>query len=199
MKALTFKPTPAPRNSQRGIALIVALVLLLVATVLGISSIRNTSLQERMSGNQYDRSLAMQAAESGLRAAQTAITEAQNPAAIPNAINCNIQPLPNFCTVTVPNGDPFLGNDGWNSIPADDRINTGLTVGTPQYHITFMVEEEGDDLYEQLASGPECAMYGNNCDQPRANFYRITSRSSAPIANSSRASVALQSIMRRDL
>ena len=39
----------APR--QRGVALIVALVLLVVATLIGLAASRGTTLQERMSGN----------------------------------------------------------------------------------------------------------------------------------------------------
>jgi type IV pilus assembly protein PilX len=53
--------------SQRGAALIVALVMLLVMTVLGVTAARNTNLQERMAGNLRDSNLAFQAAEHALR------------------------------------------------------------------------------------------------------------------------------------
>ena len=62
------------RGAQRGVALVVSLVLLLVATLIGLASVRGTNLQERMSSNMYDRSLAFQRAESALRAAEDAIT-----------------------------------------------------------------------------------------------------------------------------
>jgi type IV pilus assembly protein PilX len=48
---------------QRGIALIVALIFLLILTVLGVTAAMNNSLQERMAGNSRDRDLAFQAAE----------------------------------------------------------------------------------------------------------------------------------------
>jgi type IV pilus assembly protein PilX len=55
---------------QRGIALIVSLVVLLVMSMLGISSMQGTLLEERMAGNLYDRNLAFQAAEAALRAGE---------------------------------------------------------------------------------------------------------------------------------
>jgi type IV pilus assembly protein PilX len=52
---------------QRGSALIIAMVMLLVMTLLGVTAIRNTTLQERMAGNLRDSNLAFQAAERALR------------------------------------------------------------------------------------------------------------------------------------
>lgn len=55
---------------QRGVALITGLIFLVVLTLLGIAAARMASLEERMSGNMRDRSLAMQAAEMTLRVAE---------------------------------------------------------------------------------------------------------------------------------
>jgi type IV pilus assembly protein PilX len=55
-----------PRR-QRGVALVVALVMLLLMTILGVTALRTTTLQERMAGNVRDSNLALQAAEAGLR------------------------------------------------------------------------------------------------------------------------------------
>lgn len=54
-------------GAQRGSALIVAMVMLLVLTLLGVTAVRNTTLQERMAGNLRDSNLAFQAAERALR------------------------------------------------------------------------------------------------------------------------------------
>lgn len=63
-----------PNNfRQRGVALVVVLILLLVMTLLGLASVRGTLLEERMSANQFDRSLAFQAAEAALREAERVI------------------------------------------------------------------------------------------------------------------------------
>ncbi len=55
------------RNNERGVVLFMSLVMLLILTILGLSSVQTTSLQERMSRNARDTNLAFQAAESALR------------------------------------------------------------------------------------------------------------------------------------
>lgn len=56
----------SPRQ-QRGAILIVALIMLLLLTIIGLSSMRGTSLQENMAGNMRDGNLALQASEAALR------------------------------------------------------------------------------------------------------------------------------------
>lgn len=58
---------PRPLIYQRGAVMIIGLIMLLLLTVIGLASIRGTSLQEQMTGNMRDRNLAFQAAESALR------------------------------------------------------------------------------------------------------------------------------------
>ncbi len=61
------KSRPFSKNRQRGVVLFMSLVMLLILTILGLSSVQTTSLQERMSRNARDTNLAFQAAESALR------------------------------------------------------------------------------------------------------------------------------------
>ncbi len=56
-----------PPGRQRGVVLVVGLLLLLVMTVLGVTTIKSTILEEKMAGNFRDHDLAFQAAESALR------------------------------------------------------------------------------------------------------------------------------------
>ena len=65
------RPTFRPR--QHGTVLLVALIMLLVMSMLGISSMRGTALEERMSGNWRDQNLALQAAEAALREAERSL------------------------------------------------------------------------------------------------------------------------------
>lgn len=60
-----------PASGQRGVVLIVALVALLMMTMIGVTAMRDTGFQERMSGNLRDRNLAFQAAEAALRTGET--------------------------------------------------------------------------------------------------------------------------------
>ncbi|WP_168734324.1 pilus assembly PilX family protein [Pseudothauera nasutitermitis] len=64
---------------QSGTVLLIALVMLLVMTLLGLSSMRGTALEERMAGNWRDQNIALQAAEAALRAAETAIAPLISP------------------------------------------------------------------------------------------------------------------------
>lgn len=58
------------RKRQQGIVLMMSLVMLLLLTLLGVSSIQTTSLQHRMARNATDANMAFQAAESALRDAE---------------------------------------------------------------------------------------------------------------------------------
>ena len=60
-------------QGQRGAALVVVLILLLVMTWMGVASMRGTTMGERMSAGIYDRSISFQAAESALREAEALI------------------------------------------------------------------------------------------------------------------------------
>ncbi len=62
--------TLSPRSRQSGAALITGLIFLVVLTMIGVTAARMSTLEERMSGNMRDRSIAMQAAELALRDAE---------------------------------------------------------------------------------------------------------------------------------
>ena len=57
-------------SQQRGIALVVGLMMLVILAIISISAITTTTLDESMAGNMRDRELAFQAAESALRHAE---------------------------------------------------------------------------------------------------------------------------------
>jgi len=61
------------RSKQSGMALIVSLVFLLLLTLLGVSSMRNASLQEKMAGSVSLRNLSFQTAEAVLRLGESSI------------------------------------------------------------------------------------------------------------------------------
>jgi type IV pilus assembly protein PilX len=58
------------RSGQKGAVLVVSLVLLAVLTMLGVTGMMSTSLEEKMAGNTRDRNVAFQAGETGLRDAE---------------------------------------------------------------------------------------------------------------------------------
>jgi type IV pilus assembly protein PilX len=58
-------------QKQQGIVLVVSLILLILITILSVSSMKNTVLEEKMAGNYKERNSAFQAAEAALRDAES--------------------------------------------------------------------------------------------------------------------------------
>lgn len=61
------------RNKQTGSALIISLIILLLVTIIGVSSMQGTTIQERMAGNTKQVHLSFHAAESGVKAVELLI------------------------------------------------------------------------------------------------------------------------------
>jgi len=59
-----------PLKKQQGAVLFVSLIILLLMTLIGISGMQTTVLEEKMSGNFKDRVMSFEAGESALRAAE---------------------------------------------------------------------------------------------------------------------------------
>lgn len=70
------KPRLVPPARQRGMALIVALIFLLLLTLIGLNSMQNSTLQEKMSSSVQFRNQSFQLAESALRLGETAVSKA---------------------------------------------------------------------------------------------------------------------------
>lgn len=71
-----------PIKKQHGAVLVMSLLMLFVLTLVGVSSINTTTMEEKMSGNTRNRHLAFQSAESAIRDAERFIEDSViNPAA----------------------------------------------------------------------------------------------------------------------
>lgn len=64
---------------QHGAVLVTSIILLLIMTLIGLTGMQVTTLEEKMAGNMRDRNLAFQAAESALRAAESVLSQATLP------------------------------------------------------------------------------------------------------------------------
>ncbi|MCC4594891.1 pilus assembly protein [Xanthomonas campestris pv. phormiicola] len=160
--------------SQRGISLLVALILLLIMSLLAVAVLRSTSLEERMSANLLDRTRQFQAAESALRIAETAISAGVSVPSSGCTSGVCVAPLAGAT-------DRWLdsGFSGWTTASNTGNTDTAITT-------SYIIEYMGDGAY-----GPNCttskstASTDANCDMQR---YRITARSTG----SDRAAVILQ-------
>lgn len=67
-----------PRKKQGGAVLAVGLVFLVLLTLLGVTAMQVTGMEERMAGNLRDRNLAFQAAEFALREGEESVRNQDN-------------------------------------------------------------------------------------------------------------------------
>ena len=138
--------TSKTRIRQQGAILIVSLLLLLVMTLLGITAVSTTSLEEKMASNNRQRQLAFQAASSALRDAETWLrTNISRVAQFETTFNGTPvelywvrQPTPGDAIRVVPM-DIYDGNAwtvGNSQQPATSVTNAATN--TPRYVIEYM-------------------------------------------------------------
>jgi type IV pilus assembly protein PilX len=178
-------------NRQRGAVLVVSLLLLLVMTVLALGTSQATRMQERMAGNSRDHSLALQAAEAGLRAGERLVDDPAKTTApfVCSSGHCEIYELGTLTwDLNLSYADQaFAIKDWWTTnawdYAASQQIGgTDLAHADPQYYIEEM--EEVTDSLTIPPSGPP----------PSRIYYRITSRAEGGTPT---AQVVLQSTFAR--
>ncbi|MGE0098539.1 MAG: PilX N-terminal domain-containing pilus assembly protein [Hydrogenophaga sp.] len=163
--------TALPRR-QAGVALVVALILLVIMTLVGLSALRTVTLEEKMTAQTFDRSLSFQAAEAALREAETLVeTTVPTPAALAACV-AGVCGAPDS-SATVRWADS--GFTGWQNATA---VANGPISITPQYIVEY--------LGNTFPCQPGTPSAGTDCKR-----YRITARSNA---GNDRAAVMLQSI-----
>ncbi len=147
---------------QKGIALFMALVFLLILTILGITSMGTSNLQEKMAQNAKDRGLAFQAAETAMLAAENWINAQVGKPTFPN--NTNGLYLANTCPDPAKQVWECYGLLDWEAdtnvvvYPGTPGASAGagspftppaggiLWVRTqPKYIIEFVTDKEDDD------------------------------------------------------
>lgn len=201
---LTATPFPlAARDTQRGVALLVALILLVVITMVGLAAIGTTILQNKAAANAYDRQIAFQSSEAALRQAQVDITahfptpgapgsqgllanagfeDCSTPTAPPaSAPNAACQPNP----FTDPGAAAFV-----KTVKASDYDAGSIAAGQPQYVVQYMGQ------FAAPPSSVQCGSCGTQGNDVIAAYYRITARSGDPNKATGRAVVTLQSVFR---
>ena len=150
--------TPSKKHStgrERGAVLIVALVFLVIMTVLGVTAMRTTTLQERMAGNVRDSNLAFQSAEAALREGEQFLQQATLPPF--NGANGLLPMEEDAGQVT------FWNAYAWNG---NGRVTASVAgvIEAPRYVI--------EELPALPAEG-DSAKFGA---LPDVGFYRVTAR-----------------------
>lgn len=73
---MMFRPTDPHPGRQRGMTLVVCLIFLLLLTLIGVSSMQNATLQEKMAGSVVLRNGSFQIAEAMLRLGENTVKPA---------------------------------------------------------------------------------------------------------------------------
>ncbi|WP_445366350.1 pilus assembly PilX family protein [Methylomonas sp. BW4-1] len=156
---------------QTGAVLVVALIMLMLLTIIGVTGTNVTSLEEKMAGNMRDRNLAFQAAESALQGGETWLNT--------HAYTCSkaagrFNPRDNDC-----NSATAETSEVWDSISWDDNdsvLYTGV-LSNLSANPRYIIEDLG------------CLPAPAAC--PGKHNYRITARATGGTADTI---VMLQSI-----
>ncbi len=161
-------------SRQRGAALLTGLIFMVILTLLGITAARMAGLEEKMSGNMRDRSLAMQAAEMALRDAERDI---RGPAA-GSTRNPPISGISDFvasCTDGLcyngANGD--ANGDDWKITPIWTAVSMTAAPSVPYGANT------GADPIDGVSAPPRYLIEGirkTPSGSTEAFYYRITVR-----------------------
>jgi type IV pilus assembly protein PilX len=177
------------RPGQRGVALVVSLVLLILVTLIGLAAVRGTTSQQRMTANFYDRSVAFQSAEAGLAAGAAALE-----AGTTNIRNCGQGG--GACGAN-PFADSTLPTANIVTVPTASFLKAANAVSQPQYVIENMgtfIDPNSSTGFGQTANA---AQYGAQGASTTAIYYRITARSGDPAVIGDRAVAVLQAMYKQ--
>lgn len=185
IQQIAIQGSPRTSSSEGGFILVTVLVLLFVLALLGTSGIRTSLLEERMSGNARDRSIAFEAAEAALRDAERELLDpAKSLTDIEDSHWVGTDPtsfwLSTAWGVAVSRtyqGMPLIGPD------------TGISVNTsPRFRVRYIGQRTFGD--ESLKVGG----YGANTAKVTLDLFLVTARGTG---GSDDAQVVLQSYVAR--
>lgn len=185
--------TPMPKT-QQGAALLVALVMLLLITLLASSSLRDSTLQNRMSGSVAERQHAANAAESALREGERRLqTLANTGASSLGSATCSASisalaaTVSNLCILATDRfanssaagtdwwtaatyATDYTGSDGAASFPSTPRWNAAY-IGTSTTDLETLQQGKGTYFYRVSAAA---RADGKRFPVVRQSVFRIT-------------------------
>ncbi|MFQ5756495.1 MAG: PilX N-terminal domain-containing pilus assembly protein [Acidiferrobacterales bacterium] len=184
-----------PPHRQQGIALIMALVFLMLLTIIGVTAMTTTSLQEKMAGNVQNKHGAFQAAESALRVGEAYL---QTTTTLPTFTLAGTTPghflpaaatsLPVWDTVVWDTCDGTTANTAV-CLPSSPKTIAGVA-SQPAYIIEKVVDVSGKGGGTSVVAGfkPPAGASGT------ATIYRVTARGTGTTDD---AVAVVQSVFRK--
>jgi len=174
--SVQFASALGSRKRQSGVVMAVSLILLLVVTLIAVSSMRGTMLEEKMAGNSLDRNLAFQSTESAIREAEISIEGVASLGDFDG--NAGLFGLadaePDFA-------DMATWSNANQSVAADDAYGA---YAQPQYYVKHFTTVIGTEGALNLSG------YGDNKGTGDVTVFKITARGTG--GNSDSAEVILR-------
>jgi len=151
-------------KKQTGVVLVISLIMLLLLTIIGITSMQVTGLEEKMAGNYRDHNIAFQAAETALRAGEANIFNIVALGAFDgtNGLLGDTDDLHDYSAATT-------WSSNANSIEYIPNIS-GMTT-KPRYYIKFL--STGVD---SSAASINISSYGNSNAGGALSYFLVTAR-----------------------
>lgn len=187
-RIISKRKTIGTFHSQRGMVLIVGLIMVLLMSIVGVAAIRGSNTQEAMAGNMRDRNQAFQATEAALRTAELNVAT--------NGSKMVFENKNGLLTNQNLNGAPLGPIARWtsstwsaNSISIT-KSDIDLKLTKMPTYVVEKVEVEG----AVAAAMGESTEYGANVEESGTSvIYRITARG---YGGSEKSEVILQSTFR---
>lgn len=166
-------PTTSPARQQRGAVLIISMIILLLLTILGVTSMQGTNLEERMAGNMRDRHVAFEAAEAAIADAEAFL----DTVALTSSFRSNTAGLYDGTHLNLWKTLDWTDADKYRS--AADIASSHGVYTSPKYIIEYIAEPA-------LSSETKTNLdnYGGSSGGGGAGLFRVTARGTGGSDNS---------------
>lgn len=163
-------------SRQRGAVLMISLIMLLLLTIIGITAMQTTTMEEKMAGNTRDQTVAFEAASAALRDAESYIEGTPNTASFDGSGGLYAE------TDTVPSYD---ASGAWTTANArqyagtlPDASNGGVAT-PPMYMVQIVTTSSSPAISSKNIGG-----YGQQNPGSKVTVFRITARGTGGTDNS---------------
>ena len=175
-------------SRQRGVVLVISLMMLLVLTLIGLAATRGTALEQRMTANQNDREVAFEAAEAALRYGEGTLSAPTTPSYTANTAGAYYK---STMTTTGANAQVWWNPSFWSGAGNMGTYGGGIQptpYSAPQYYV---VEYNAATAAQTQTTGQSL---GQGAQDKFQTIFYIYARGVGVTGNTS---VILQSVFRQ--
>jgi type IV pilus assembly protein PilX len=161
-------------QKQTGVVLVISLIMLVLLTLLGVTAMQVTGLEEKMAGNMKSNNLAFQSAETALREGETWLGSRTSEPAVDSATLWAFNAMDPGPTNSTPWWFDTVRNATWWS--ANGVQSTAIMEGYP----TTGTTNKPYNIIEFKYFASDTLNIGTNNPPPGMNYYQITAKGTGP-------------------